>query len=141
MPISQVTVSGTIMLPTNQPADINSVVFELLGNDSEDGQRVAKLRVTGVPGENGTFSITLWPNDAGERSNTRYKVDIRLNGGATLDPIPNLFIRASDAARPFEDLVLEQTTLVVGYLTRVVTRAEYDALTVYAPNTIYLVKV
>lgn len=141
MPIAQTSIEGRIMLPNNQPAQIQSIVFTLMASDEEGELFIAKHSISATIGEEGNFSITVWPNEAGDKGNTRYSVAVSLGGGASLDPIPNLYVWRSDVPLRFDDLILEQTTIIPGYATRVVTRAQYDALASYAPNTIYLVRV
>lgn len=141
MPISQTTITGRIVLPSNQPAQINSVIFTLMSSDEEGSLIVAKHSTLATIGGDGDFSVTVWPNEAGERGNTRYGVVVNLANGAALDAIPLLFVRKSDTPLLFDDLILEQTTIVAGYANRVLSVAQYEALTVYAPNTIYLVRV
>lgn len=140
MPLKQTTIEGQIFLPTNQPASITSVVFTLMASDEEGDLFVAKHSVNATIGEEGRFSITVWPNEAGDRGNTRYQVAVTLGNGASLDPIPNLYVWESDDPIRFDDLILEGSTIIPGYTNRVMSVAQYEALTVYAPRTLYLVR-
>lgn len=140
MPLSQTTVVGRIMLPDNTPADITSLRFSLTGSDWEDDIWVARDVVEATLGEEpGSFTITLWPNEAGHRGNTRYRATVQLADGS-VDNLPPLFIRTSELPIDIDDLVIEQSVIAAGYATRVVTQAQYDSLSSYAPNTIYLVR-
>ena len=140
MPIAQTEIRGRVRLPNNTPAQVTSVTFTLSASDEERDIFVAKHTISATIGEEGEFSIVVWPNEAGDRGNTRYRVTVNLAGGASLDPFPLLFVRMSDEPQELDDIVLEQTSLVAGYANRVLSQAQYDALTVYAPNTLYLVR-
>ena len=141
MPLSQTTITGRIMLPDNEPAIIRSLRFTLTNSDWEDDIWVAKDTVDATLGsEPGRFTVTLWPNDAGDKGNTRYRVAVQLENSASVDTIPLLFVRKSDVPTDIDDLILEQFEIAPGYSTRVLTQAQYEALASYATNTIYLVR-
>lgn len=140
MALSRQEVRGKITLPTDSPATIQRVTFTLLNSDQEGDEWVAKYSIDANIGANGEFTIEVWPNDKGARGNTRYSVAVTLSGGASVDPIPNIFIREQAEPWDIDDLILEQTTIIAGYTNRVMTRAQYLALTVYEPNTLYLVR-
>lgn len=140
MALSRQEVQGKITLPTDVPASIQSITFTLLNSDQENDEWVAKYSVSAEIGTNGEFTVELWPNDAGEKGSTKYGVEVRLGGSASVDPIPNLFVRKQDYPWDINDLIIEQSTIVPGYTNRVMTRAQYLALSAYEPNTLYLVR-
>lgn len=140
MALSRQEVRGKITLPTDDPATINSITFTLLNSDYEGDEWVAKYSISAVIGTDGEFTIELWPNDVGQKGNTKYGVEVRLGGSASVDPVPNLFVRKQDYTVDMDDLITEQSVIIPGYTNRVMTRAEYTALSVYEPNTLYLVR-
>lgn len=141
MAISQVTLRGRITLPNNVAAEISSVSFTLTGTDFENDEIVPQYTVPAAREAGGIFSVTLWPNDQGDKGSTRWRMNVVLQGGAKVEKMNDLLVKLSDNGRNVSDLILEQTVLVPGFVNRVVTQSEYDGLNAYAPNTIYLVKV
>lgn len=83
--------------------------------------------------------MTLWPNSAGERGNTSYKVVFKLVDGAVVSEIKSLFVRASESPRNIEDVVIENTKILSNFGTILLSEGEWQALTVMKPNTVYFV--
>lgn len=141
MALSQVKVIGKISLPDGEVASIKSITFTLTASDYEDRELVAKKPIPAEHLGGGAFEVELWPNDAGYFADTRYQVKVELDGGASVDPLPLLYIRKEQPIHDLDLLVIEQETLVVGYQNRVIAKSLFDSLTTHTPGLIYLVVV
>ncbi|MDB6455135.1 phage upper tail fiber protein [Falsirhodobacter sp. 20TX0035] len=143
MPISQTTITGSVKTPANREAKITGVTFQLSDLDYEAGEIIVANPIAAtVDPENGDFSVALWPNDAGMDGNTRYAMTFAFSDGSSLPGLKSVYIRASDTPKTMEDVAFETkaAAAVAPYELRVLTQAEYEALSPKAPTTAYLIR-
>lgn len=143
MPISQTTITGSVKRPDGDDAVITSVEFKLSGSDFEAGEIIAARTVTAeVTPETGDFTVTLWPNDAGLKGNTSYKLDFKFSDGSVVTGLDKIYVRQSDAPRTIEEIAAETQLqgAIKGYSVRILTRAQYDALATKEAFTLYPIK-
>lgn len=143
MPISQTTITGSFKKPDNGDADLISATFKLSGADYEDGECIAANTVTAaVVAEGGDFSVTLWPNDRGDEGNTHYEVAFRFSDGSVVNNPKTLFVEHSDTPITLQAAVFAAKArgAVSPNSLRILTQAQYDALTPKDPNTVYLIR-
>lgn len=129
----------TITFAFRQPggANINGgkVAFTLSGYDVDEGI-VLSAAVEALIGAGGTGSVDLWPNYSGLKG-TSYKVAVTPAGGTPVD-LGSIVVPVSATPIPLHQLI--QPGNVGTLKTRVLTQAEYDALTSTDPQTLYLIR-
>ncbi|MDF3606348.1 hypothetical protein PE067_09470 [Paracoccus sp. DMF-8] len=143
MPISQTTITGSFKTPVNADAQLTDATFKLSGSDFEGGEGITANTVTAaVVTEDGDFTVTLWPNDRGMTGGTSYAVSFRFSDGSTMTMPKALVVSHSDTPVTLEDVVFENQArgAVKPNALRILTQAQYDALTPKDPNTVYLIR-
>lgn len=143
MPISQQDISGSIVTPTGENAQLTSVTFTLTGSDYEDGELIAaKSFEAEVTPDTGDFTVTLWPNDMGMEGNTNYTFVANFNDGSKVTNVKSLFVKYSPSPKTLEDVAFE--TKAAGALKpsafRVTAAAAFAAEAVHPLNTYSVIR-
>lgn len=143
MPISQQDITGSITTPANSPAAITGVTFTLNKSDFEAGEIIAVNTVAAtVDTQTGDFEVTLWPNDAGMDGTSSYTMAFTFSDGSKVTGLSSIRVLASNGPKTIEDVAFE--TLAAGavrpFALRILTQAEYDAVTPKVASTVYLIR-
>lgn len=141
MPLTTTNIIGPVLLPSGLAPSSGYVRFILDGFDTDTGQLVAPASVRADIGAGGAFTAALWPNSRGLRG-THYGVFLGvLNALGAAEETALGLISVPQSATPIELEDLLGLPILPGYTaTLVLTQAEYDAIAVKNPLTLYLIK-